>query len=168
LGPKFIGPYKIRKSLGKDAYELELPGALDLHPTFHSSQLRKYAASLHYPGHSNKPSITGFAKGHKNEEVVEVLDHRVRAGTREYRVKWEGGAEGWVPGRNLENMHERILEYERTLPTQDNQVEEEAENSSEELVEEEEVLSDKRNKSKKTTLQKELKNLATVGRTEGK
>ena len=99
---------------------------------------------------------------------MEVLDHRVRAGTREYRVKWEGGAEGWVPRRNLENVHERILEYEKKLPTQDNQEEEETENLSKELVEEEEVLSDKRNKSKKTTLQKELKNLATVGRTEGK
>ena len=39
LGPKFIGPYKVRKDLGNDTYELELPGALDLHPTFHASQL---------------------------------------------------------------------------------------------------------------------------------
>jgi len=159
LGPKFIGPYKIRRELGNDAYELDLPGALDLHPTFHASQLKKYAVSLHYPGHSTKPAITDFAKGHKKERIVEVLSHRTRGGIREYQVKWEGGEKGWVPGRNLENVHEEILKYQQAIPME----EEEADEGEEELdQEEEEVLEDKRTKSKKTTLKKELKALGCL------
>jgi len=164
LGPKFIGPYKVRRNLGNDAYELDLPGALDLHPTFHASQLRKYAVSLHYPGHSTKPAITDYTKGHKSERIVEVVDQRTRSGTREYRVKWEGGEEGWVPARNLENAHEEILSYERTRKSNPEQEQEE----EEEEVEEEEELVDQRTKSKKTTLQKELKALAPLEGTEGK
>ena len=43
IDAKFIGPYKIRKRIGKLAYKLELPEELaGVHPVFHVSQLRKY------------------------------------------------------------------------------------------------------------------------------
>ena len=158
LGPKFIGPYKIRKNLGNNAYVLDLPGALDLHPTFHASQLKKYKTSLWFPGHSTKPAVTDYSKGHKQEAIVEVVDRRTRSGVREYRVRWEGGEEGWVPGKNLENAHEEILAYERSLPLQ--QETDEQEEGSEEEGGGEEELVDNRAKSKKSTLQKELKALA--------
>ena len=73
-------------------------------------------------------------------------------------MKWEGGEEGWVPARNLEYAHEEILSYE-AAQKDTRQQEQEAE---------EEELEDRRSKSKKTTLQKELKNLAPLEGTEGK
>ena len=157
LGPKFIGPYKIQKDLGNDAYVLDLPGALDLHPTFHASQLKKYATSLWYLGHSTKPAVTDYTKGHKQERIVKVVDQRTRGGLREYRVQWEGGDEGWVPGRNLENAHEEILRYEQSV---DSEEAEEAEEATEEGGGEEELVDNRAKTKKKTTLQKELKALA--------
>ena len=42
LSPRFVGPYRILKRVGKVAYELELPQEMELvHPVFHVSMLRK-------------------------------------------------------------------------------------------------------------------------------
>jgi hypothetical protein len=42
LVPRFVGPYKISRRIGKLAYKLELPEELTgVHPVFHVSQLRK-------------------------------------------------------------------------------------------------------------------------------
>ncbi|XP_060182395.1 uncharacterized protein LOC132612067 [Lycium barbarum] len=43
LTPQYIGPYKIIRTVGKVAYELELPSELEsVHPIFHVSMLRKW------------------------------------------------------------------------------------------------------------------------------
>ena len=42
LSPRYVGPYKIMKRVGKVAYELELPTELAaVHPVFHISLLKK-------------------------------------------------------------------------------------------------------------------------------
>ncbi|KAE8904619.1 hypothetical protein PF007_g11046 [Phytophthora fragariae] len=45
LAPRYIGPFKVLKVLG-DAYTLQLPTALRLHPTFYVGRLRRYYAAL--------------------------------------------------------------------------------------------------------------------------
>ena len=42
FSPRYVGPYKILKRVGKLAYELELPGeSAAVHPVFHISILKK-------------------------------------------------------------------------------------------------------------------------------
>ncbi|WMV54888.1 hypothetical protein MTR67_048273 [Solanum verrucosum] len=42
LNPRYVGPYKILKRIGRVAYELELPRKLAaVHPVFHISMLKK-------------------------------------------------------------------------------------------------------------------------------
>ena len=42
LSPRYVGPYKILKRIGKGAYDLELPTKLAAkHPVFHISLLKK-------------------------------------------------------------------------------------------------------------------------------
>ena len=42
LSPRYVGPYKIMKRVGKVAYELELPAELAaVHPVFHILLLKK-------------------------------------------------------------------------------------------------------------------------------
>ncbi|XP_059306889.1 uncharacterized protein LOC132058381 [Lycium ferocissimum] len=42
LSPRYIGPYQIVRTIGKVAYELDLPADLGaVHPVFHVSMLRK-------------------------------------------------------------------------------------------------------------------------------
>lgn len=55
LSPSFFGPYKILRSVGPMAYELELPSDSKIHPIFHVSLLRQHTARQllklqpHYP-----------------------------------------------------------------------------------------------------------------------
>ena len=45
LTPRFAGPFKIMKRVGKLAYHLELPSNVKAHPIFHVSLLKKYVAN---------------------------------------------------------------------------------------------------------------------------
>ncbi|XP_070018009.1 uncharacterized protein [Nicotiana sylvestris] len=42
LNPRYVGPYKIIRRIGRVAYKLDLPSELEaVHPVFHVSMLRK-------------------------------------------------------------------------------------------------------------------------------
>ncbi|GMF48859.1 unnamed protein product [Phytophthora fragariaefolia] len=42
LAPRFIGPFKILKVTGDDAYTLDIPTSMRLHPTFYVGRLKPY------------------------------------------------------------------------------------------------------------------------------
>ncbi|GMF41007.1 unnamed protein product [Phytophthora fragariaefolia] len=53
--PRYIGPFKILKVLG-DAYMLQLPTALRLHPTFYVGRLRRYHPAA-IPSDADAPTV---------------------------------------------------------------------------------------------------------------
>ncbi|ETM50199.1 hypothetical protein L914_05724, partial [Phytophthora nicotianae] len=47
LGPRWIGPYAVTKTIGRGYYQLALPPKLRLHPVFHTSLIKPYIAADH-------------------------------------------------------------------------------------------------------------------------
>ncbi|KAD4888067.1 hypothetical protein E3N88_20140 [Mikania micrantha] len=92
LAPRYVGPFKILKRIGKIAYKLELPPELsNVHPTFHVSNLRKCLADqdLQVPLDDIRVDNTM----HFVEKPVEIMDREVKKLKRSripiVKVRWE-------------------------------------------------------------------------------
>ncbi|WMV44463.1 hypothetical protein MTR67_037848 [Solanum verrucosum] len=77
LNPKYVGPYRILKRIGKVAYELELPADLAaVHPVFHISLLKKCVGD---PASIVPLESVAVKDSLSYEDVpVEILDRQVR------------------------------------------------------------------------------------------
>ncbi|WMV33879.1 hypothetical protein MTR67_027264 [Solanum verrucosum] len=78
LSPRYVGPYRILKRIGKVAYELELTADLAaVHPVFHISLLKKCVGDPT----SIVPLESVAVKDSLSYEdvLVEILDHQVRS-----------------------------------------------------------------------------------------
>ena len=110
--PRFIGPFKVLKRVGNQAYELELPRTMRMHDVFHVSLLKAY----HQTGNYQPPPVTILLDGEEEFEVELVLDHRAEPGkkSKSYLVSWAGyGPEHntWEPEGNLQNCRDKIQAY---------------------------------------------------------
>ncbi|KAK6147710.1 hypothetical protein DH2020_018622 [Rehmannia glutinosa] len=77
LSPRFIGPYKILKRVGKLAYQLELPPHIvGMHDVFHVSRLRKYQPDPHHIITEEIPPIIENLS--YTEKPIRIIDRQVR------------------------------------------------------------------------------------------
>ncbi len=116
LLPRWIGPFKVLKRVGKVAYRLELPTTLKIHNVFHVSLLKSYRTS----GKVQPPPPPILEDDELSFDVERVLAHEVRGSrTRPqkfYLIKWLGyGLEhnSWEPEKNLSS--EVLKEYWDTV-----------------------------------------------------
>ncbi|WMV50627.1 hypothetical protein MTR67_044012 [Solanum verrucosum] len=77
ISPRYVGPYRILKMIGKVGYELELPAYLAaVHPVFHISLLKK---CLGDPTSIVPLETVAIKDSLSDEDVpVEILDRQVR------------------------------------------------------------------------------------------
>ncbi|WMV51471.1 hypothetical protein MTR67_044856 [Solanum verrucosum] len=77
LSPRYVGPYRISKRIGKVTYELELPTDLEaMHPLFHISLLKKCVGD---PASVVSLETVAVKNSLSYEDVpVEILDRQVR------------------------------------------------------------------------------------------
>ena len=77
LSPRYIGPYKIVRTIGKVAYELDLPSDLEaVHPVFHVSMLRKCIGDPSRVFPVDDVQVTEELS--YEEKPVAILDRQVR------------------------------------------------------------------------------------------
>ena len=113
LADKFIGPFKILKRIGANAYKLELPVKYGkLHHTFHISLLEEY----HLREGCEPPEPVDI-DGDEEWEVEEILDERKLKGKTQFYVRWKGFSEaydGWEPERHLEHAQEAVKKWRQS------------------------------------------------------
>ena len=110
LAEKWTGPYRIAARVTREAWRLELPPQLRLHPVFHTSQLK--------PVHGNprqSPPIQLADQEEHEFEVDRLLDTRTVRGVKQYLVRWKGYSafdDSWEPASNLANAAAKVAEFE--------------------------------------------------------
>jgi hypothetical protein len=109
LTARFVGPFKVTRVINDNAYELELPPQLRIHPVQNVSKLRRYRHSpaefQGRPEPANRPPPDCIDPAGDAQWTVERILAQRRVGRGlQYLVKWKGYPNedsSWEPRANL-------------------------------------------------------------------
>lgn len=114
LSPRWIGPFKVLKPIGNQAYQLALPEKYSrLHNVFHVSLLEPWYGERNE--HESMP-LPDLEDDQQEYEVEEVKDEHKFDGQLHFLVKWKGWPSEyneWVPEYNMTNARESIAGYRK-------------------------------------------------------
>ena len=108
---KYIGPFSVKRVVGANAYELDLPSSMEIHPVLNVSRLKPYRDG--FRTHPERPRVHDrpapelvHEDGAEVYEVKQVLAKRGREGSRaiEYLVEWVGypiWEASWVKAKDI-------------------------------------------------------------------
>ena len=115
---KYIGPFKVKRVANKNAYELELPATLQIHPVLNVSRLKAYhdgrEAFPNRPQPHTRPPATSADDG-KEYEVEAILAKRGHGARRQYLVRWRGYPSWeatWERAGNLGGARQLVEDFE--------------------------------------------------------
>jgi hypothetical protein len=123
LTERYVGPYRVKRVVNANAYELELPASLKIHPVINISHLKEYRdgtqAFPDRPVRLTRPEPAAIDdNGAPAWTVDRLLDHRkVKRGRRQidqYLVEWEGypiSEATWEPIECLTDSMELVTEF---------------------------------------------------------
>ncbi|XP_052197394.1 uncharacterized protein LOC127804561 [Diospyros lotus] len=111
LSPRYVGPFRILRRIGKVAYELALPPSMvGVHPVFHVSMLRGVIGD---PSHVFPPTAPTMIQPslQYEEQPVKILDRQVRKlRSKEIvsvKVQWSHHSEGEATWEMEDAMKEK-------------------------------------------------------------
>jgi hypothetical protein len=123
LAEQWLGPYRIKRVLNQNAYELEVPASLKIHPVINVSRLKEHRdGTQQFPDRPAPPArpdpVAVEDNGAPIFEADRILDHR-RSGRLkriQYLVRWSGYPDAeatWEPLENLDGAVELVIEYNK-------------------------------------------------------
>ena len=130
LAPKFYGPFKILKQVGKGAYALELNKGWRIHNVFHESLLEPYKPNT-LDGRPQTLPTPEEIEGEVEYEVEKIVRNEIRETERRsrgrkikskslwYLVKWRGYPEDectWEPAQNITHADEEMELFHKQNP----------------------------------------------------
>jgi len=86
---KRLGPFTIVERIGTQAYWLDLPRSMKIHPVFHVVLLERYKQS-DIPGRVQEPPPPVIIENEIEYEVEEILDSKLLRQCLWNLVKWKG------------------------------------------------------------------------------
>ena len=119
---KYIGPFKIKRVVNNNAYEIDLPPQMQIHPVLNVSRLKAYhdgrvAFPLRARVEDRPPPATTSSDGDEYE-VESILAKRGKGARIEYLVRWKGWPlweSTWERPKNLGGAQEAVHTFERSL-----------------------------------------------------
>ena len=115
---KFAGPFPVVKQVFNDAYKLQLPPEIKVHPVFHVLLLKEYFEDSVRPEREQvlRP-ISELVENYEEYEVETILNKRkLQSRDTEYLVKWRGyhvKEATWIPGSDLGNAKKVVQDFEK-------------------------------------------------------
>lgn len=116
---KKMGPFKIVKRIGNNAYQLDLPSTMAIHDVFHVVLLEPTTPSQ-IPGRKTEPPPPITVENTTEFEVQEVLDSRIYRRQGQYLVHWKGFHQGdftWEPVSHMANCQEAVAQFHAKHPS---------------------------------------------------
>ena len=116
---QYLGPFRIKRVVNPNAYELDLPAAMRIHPVLNVSRLKVYhdGATL-FPSrpvaNPRPPPEVTLANGDEQYEVESILASRGRGNRTQYLVKWVGYDQyesTWEKASSLAGAPEAVAEF---------------------------------------------------------
>ncbi len=116
---RYVGPYRVKRVVNANAYELELPATLKIHPVINVSQLKEYRdGTLAFPDRpvplTRPEPVATDDNGAPEWDVERVLDHRVHRKRNQYLVLWKGyplSEATWEPIEHLDGALDLVIRY---------------------------------------------------------
>jgi len=120
---KYIGPFKIKRVVSVNAYELDLPAQLQIHPVLNISRLKTYQDGQQLfpdrPAPDTRPPPKASTDGDASTfEVKSILAKRGSGSRTQYLVEWLGyplWEATWETASNLTGARQAMAEYEQVI-----------------------------------------------------